>query len=427
MKKNESYTLKTLFDNNKFVFALSLVAAIIIWLVVAIEVSPESTVTINDVKVSIDLTNSVPSQFGLQMFGEKEFYVDVTVTGKKYIVASLSADDISVSAQTNYVDSAGRAALQLKAAPRDDDASYTIADISERTIEVYFDSYKEIEFPLQPEIVTPGGVLSVADGCVQETPVVSVSNVTISGAATEINKIKGVYASVSLSAPLEATKTLSADIKIVDESGGGSFKYLSSNISGEVTVTIPVLKNKELSSTVTFRNMPSSYINNSLVTHISPRNFAAAVPVDQYDTLTSVSVGTVDFAAVANERKVFTFEKDALTEVKVQDDTQHFTVVVDASSMSQAQYVVPVENISLINAPSTHTFALEQVPITVTVIGPKADLDALTGAGVYAEIDLAGVSVIEDVNSFNARLLVKSNTTCWAYGAYKVNVAASER
>ncbi|NMP36633.1 MAG: hypothetical protein GX051_00695 [Clostridiales bacterium] len=422
MKKNESLTIKKLFDNNKFVFALSLISAIIIWLIVAIEVSPEATVKINDVKVSIDLTNSVPAQFGLQIFGEKEFYVDVTVTGKKYIVSSLSADDIVVSAQTNYVDSAGKAMLQLKAVPKDDDAPYTIMELSEKTVDVYFDSYKEVEFPIKAEIVTPSGVASVAEDCVQEQPVISISTVLISGAATEINKINGVYASVSLTEPLAATRTFSADIKIVDDVGGGSFKYLSTNISGEVTVTIPVLKNKELAASLTFKNMPSEYVNNSLVTYLSPKRFLAAVPVAEYDTLTSVSVGTVDFSQISNERKVLVFEKDSLQDAKVQDDTKRFTVIVDASAMQSAQYAIPVENISMLNVPAEHVVSLHRASLPVTVIGPQSDLDVLTGAGIYAELDFTGVSLTQGENQLTARIIVKTNTTCWAYGTYKVNV-----
>ena len=84
-------TLNGLFENNLFVLILSLFIAVIIWLLVVINVSPQTTRVIKGVKVTIDQT--VPSQFGLEVFGESEFTVDVTVKGKKYQIstANLSA------------------------------------------------------------------------------------------------------------------------------------------------------------------------------------------------------------------------------------------------------------------------------------------------------------------------------------------------
>ena len=99
--------LYQLLDNKKVILAFSFLAAVAIWLMVVINVSPETTRVIKDVKVVIDTT--VPSQFGLEVFGNNSYTVDVTVSGKKYLISSpsLEADDISVVAQTNNVDSAG--------------------------------------------------------------------------------------------------------------------------------------------------------------------------------------------------------------------------------------------------------------------------------------------------------------------------------
>lgn len=94
---------------------LSLIVAFGIWIWVAIEKSPVVEVTISPVPVQIDMENSVPAQLNLQMFGQTEYYVDVTVSAKRFVASTLTASDISVTAQTNYVDSAGTKSLQLRA------------------------------------------------------------------------------------------------------------------------------------------------------------------------------------------------------------------------------------------------------------------------------------------------------------------------
>ena len=79
------FKLNDLFNNDKFLLFFSLFAALVIWLLVVVNVSPATTRVIQGVKVNIDST--VPSQFGLEVFGEKEFTVDVTVDiehGKTY-------------------------------------------------------------------------------------------------------------------------------------------------------------------------------------------------------------------------------------------------------------------------------------------------------------------------------------------------------
>ena len=147
---NKKGKIETLFYNDKIVLAISFIIALLIWLLVVINYSPETTRTIQGVKVNIDTT--VPSQFGLEVFGEKDFTVDVTVKGKKYIIspASLSADDIIVTAQTANVDSAGKRTLQLKAESASGATNYSISLNSQKTIEVFFDTESTVQMVVEP-------------------------------------------------------------------------------------------------------------------------------------------------------------------------------------------------------------------------------------------------------------------------------------
>ena len=63
---NKKGKIETLFYNDKIVLAISFIIALLIWLLVVINYSPETTRTIQGVKVNIDTT--VPSQFGLEVF-----------------------------------------------------------------------------------------------------------------------------------------------------------------------------------------------------------------------------------------------------------------------------------------------------------------------------------------------------------------------
>ena len=83
--------LRSIIYNNKVAMLFSLLAAFAIWIWVAVEKSPVVEVTISSVPVRIDMENSVPAQLNLQTFGQTEYYVDVTVTGKRFVVSTLTA------------------------------------------------------------------------------------------------------------------------------------------------------------------------------------------------------------------------------------------------------------------------------------------------------------------------------------------------
>jgi len=260
--------ISQLLNNDKIVFAIAFFSAIIIWLAVVINVSPETTRVIQNVKVTID--NTVPSQFGLEVFGDTEFYVDVTVKGKKYQISStnLSADDIIILAQTNNVDSAGMRTLILKPESSSGSAEYTVSAISQKSIDVYFDVPKTIQMVIEPEVIAKDFEI-VKDGFQTGDVNLSETSVSVTGPATEINKIEKAVARLTLEGSLSSNKSADAEIILLDENKKSNFKFVKTNINS-VVLTIPVLRVKEVNTTVLFKNAPDEYVLNPLSYTISP-------------------------------------------------------------------------------------------------------------------------------------------------------------
>ena len=253
--KKKKISFKNLIYDNRFVLALSIIAAVIIWIVVAIQASPEDDRIIKDVPVKIEISNNV-SNLGLQMFGNTDFTVEVKVHGKRYEVAEsvLTKDDISVVAKTNYVDSTGSQTLKLEVTAKDPSkANYEIVSLSQDSINVYFDYYKEGEYTLQPDVVYDGASY-VTNGLIAETPVLSANTVKLSGPVTEMAKIKKVVARVTLNKKISATTTLDAEIIPLSEYGG-KLQYITVNDGlADITMTLPIYQRAELPTTVTFKN-----------------------------------------------------------------------------------------------------------------------------------------------------------------------------
>ncbi len=411
-------TLDSLFQNDKFALFISFIVAIIIWLVVVITVSSPTTRVIKGVKVEID--NSVPSQFGLQVFGEDELSVDVTVLGKKYQIseAGLSSDDISVVAQTSAVDSAGVYTLQLKADYGSDNTSYTISNLSSKTVKVYFDTEKTASFLIEPIVVTDdfeiaGEGFSCGDINLSET------SVTITGPSTQVNRVEKVVAEVVLEESLTSNKSAETQVVPLDDKSKSDFEYLTMNVE-KVIVTIPILRVKELNASVTFKNAPDSLLLNPLKYSITPNIAEFNVLVDDYDKTTEYVVGSINFKELSPTSNTFTF--DATNTTIVNSDVESFTVSVNLDGYTQEYMKTSSAQIS-VNNPENIDFKMSELNKSIVIVGTEEDLKAITEDMITIDVDLSSVIIEEGVPKTVPAVVSVKSTTCWVYGAYTVDVS----
>ena len=412
------FKLKDLFNNDLFVLIFSLVAALVIWLMVVVNVSPATTRVIQDVKVTIDST--VPSQFGLEVFGETEFSVDVTVSGKKYQISSaaLSAEDVVVIAQTNSVDSAGKRVLQLK--PEiPDGADYTITNISSKTIEVYFDTAKTVQMVIEPQVVTDDFPI-VEDGFTSGDINLSETSVTITGPSTEINRIEKVVAKLELKKPLSSNKSADAEIILLSDKNRSDFKYVTTSID-KVVLTIPVLQEKELETVVAFKNAPDNLVVTPLKYTISPAKDLFNISVDDYEKTVDYTIGTIDFRTLSPSNRVFTFSAEDL---KLSEDskTEEFVVTVDMSDISQEYFTLPTKNF-VVNNPEKEEYKISGLNKSVVVVGSAKDLESVTEDDIKVEIDLSDIDINKGQTITVPAVVTVDNAGCWICGNYSVEVS----
>lgn len=420
-EKSLNGIFRNLIYNNKIAMLFSLILAFAVWIWVAIEKSPVVEMTISAVPVKIDMENSVPSQLNLQTFGQTEFYVDVTVTGKRFVVSALTPADLTVTAQTNYVDSAGTKSLQLKATANDS-RDYEIQRLSQNYIDVYFDTYKEAEFAIEPRISAPNNQ-TVIDGCILGNVLFSQNTVVISGPSAEVNKVTGVVAEIAVSAPLSATTTVQPEIKLQTD-GQETLSYVTLH-TGEsaVTMTMPVLKKVVLPTAVTFKNAPGGYLNGEVPVSISPAQIEAAIPIEKVGELKNISVGTVDFSDLDSGYNTFTFQASDITEYMIVDGSARFRVTVNLSGTISAAFSVPVQNIAVTaQKDGFHSTVLTQGIENIRVIGTAEEIAALTNEMLYAELDLSDAELAEGEQTVRARIVIKGSSKAWASGTYNVRI-----
>ncbi len=412
--RNKNF-INDLFQNNKFTLVFSFVAAIVVWLVVVVTVSPQTTRVIKNVKVTIDET--VPSQFGLSVFGEKEFTVDVTVKGKKYQIsnAALSADDISVVAVTKDVENAGYYTLQLKAEPGEENASYSISSLSMKTIRVYFDTETTRSFVVEPKVIT-GDFEIVADGFSCGDINIAEPMVTLTGPSAQIDKVDKVVAKVELFEPLTMNKSTETPITILDSNGNDSFEHIT--LSKEsVVVIIPVLRVKSVNTAVTFKNAPELYDTNPLKYSVTPDKAEFELLVSEYDNYTEEVVGSINFNELSVINNIFIFEKT------IAGKTETFKVTVDMDEYDQEYIKIADNKIAEKISGDTSLYKFSGLNRSVVLVGKPEDLADITEDMISIEVDLSSVSLDKGETTTIPAVVTVESDTCWVYGSYTLKIS----
>lgn len=417
--KIKKQRISALFYNNRFLLVFSVITAVIIWLVVAVEFS-ETTNIVRNVPVKIDYSR-IQDNLGLEPFGNNNFTVDVTVSGKRHIVESDDIiDDLVVTANTGYVNSVGLSNLNIEVSSSSIRPEYTIDAVSVESVDIYFDYFKEAEFVIEAEIDHKGSL--VPEGYyVDELIFPNNNTVKISGPESEVNKINRVVARASVEEPLRQSTTFEAVLSALTKDGS-SPKYISFNRQRDiVNLTIPVYKKMTLPASCAFTNKPSDYIEEvPFSVSVSPSSAEFAVAESKAGDLSSFEIATIDFSDLHSGENVFTFAAENVTGGMVIDSTEYFTVTVNVGGMSTQSFAAPSE-VNFINSPDGVKvefieFGFKQL----TVIGPAASLSELSSDKIVLNADLS--TVPPETKGMVVVPVTMSDNDCWTYGEYTASV-----
>lgn len=421
--KAKKLSLRQLFSNTKFLVVFSIVVAFIFWIVVALEYAPVVENEIKDIPVKIDMNNSVPDKLGLQIFGQSDYTINVTVRGNRYIVGGdlLTADDFEATAQTAYVDSAGKHSLVVKVTAKDANADYEIVSKSADYIEVFFDKYAEKEVEVTPRIISELDDYTADDYMFDKADIIyDTKTVKVSGAQTEVNSITAAYADIPIEKKLTQSETIDASVVLSNGSDLDS-KYVK--INGEsnlkIPVTLPVYKMQTSAVSVSFKNTPSDYINSPLVYSISPRRVRVAVLQNGSDTTNSLEIGSIDFTQITPSNGSFTFLASNVKTAKFLDGTSSFSVEVNTDGLSTKTLEPGINSIMITGGSGVSAGNVELDSIgQITVVGTQTALKSVNANMLEISINLTNTKLEEGENSVPVTVTLKNSKNCWVSGSY---------
>ncbi len=422
MKKKQR--ISDLFYDNRFLMVFSVIVAVAFWLVVVVEFGVEVEKEIKGISVTVDY-DRIENDLGLKPFGQKNFTVDVTVSGKKYIVdADDIADEIIVKANTSYVNTAGNNTLKLSVTS--DNSLYEIVGFSpDDEITVYFDYPGEKEVVVEPEIIFDDD--PVAEGYYMGEYIFPESNtVRVTGPESEINKISKVVARATVDGNLHESKTVEAELTAVTENGD-TIPYVTFNRqSNVIRLTLPVYKLAKLPVSCNFVNRPSDYVDDSklpFVYTVSPSAVEAGVPAKKLESMEALEIINIDFSQLKEGVNTFKVKASDITNAVVVDGTDEFTVTVTVTGMS-SKTLKAKQEVIFINAPEGVDYELVKLDFSELVfIGPAESLKALASDNVVLSIDLS--DVVGDESGEVSVPVTITDDDCWLSGTYTATVLIS--
>ncbi len=351
-----SRKISDLFYNNRFLLIFSVVAAVIIWVVVAVEFSPETTITIRNVPIRVSSTGLIDSM-QLEAFGAENLTVDVTVVGKRYIVEDDSLiNDLDAVANTGSVSKAGTHKLSVDVGSVSTRPQYNIVSYSVNEVEVLFDYYVEKQVPVVPVVSVENGEFA-AEGYFAADFDPEVEKVTIYGPKSEVESVMKVDAYATVEGNMKENNGFNASLKITKQNGDTprfvGFKAVTDAMaSGSIYINTVVYKEAEADATVTFTDVPAGIADSSSIVEykIEPSRAVFGFSDEVRD---AVSVATISFSEIDFKKggeQVFVKEYSGKEGVVIKDaetgktGTESFTVTVTVKNAASVSIPLPSES-----------------------------------------------------------------------------------
>ena len=411
--------ISRLFDNNWFVLGFSLFIAVILWCGVSMFQTTEVEKSFTNIKVQLNYEGSLPSNNNLKIFGDDEYYIDVTVKGKSYLVNDSDfANKISATVSFASVTSAGTYALPVTVTV--DDGVAEVVNYSKSTVSGYVDERVEKEFALTDEIVELAGY-TLPEGYARENPRISTDNVVLQGPALEISRVTSVKAVVELDKEMTSTETFTANVVISGANDNTVLTNVSLKDDSPVYVTVPITYTADYTTSVNFTNVPKEYRADGVEYKISPENVSMTMITgeSQMPNGEALVVGTIDFSEINNTLNTFVFDAED-TPYTFNDGVKNFTVTVDYSKLHKRwlEIAVSTENLKL---PEGAKLLTESIS-SVQVIGPAGSVDSIANSEAYAVPVLDGIELEKGVNIVPVKVILRTLTDSWVRGDYTVEI-----
>lgn len=417
--KKTSFSLRRLIYNDKYLIIISLILAVVIWIVASINIGTDETKTIK-MNVPITLGDEISEQYGMQYYSIQEnIELNVTISGPKYVIGQVTDNDLTVNFDTSSVNRTGAQTIPILVTNNSRTLDFEITNTYPSTLEAFFDVNATKVF----NVGVNYDESNIEKGYVFGKPILSEESVLVSGPQTYLEKIEDIYVDVDFEGSEKLTQPYNTECPLQVKGLGVESGYLkisnknnAENAVSNVSVTIPVLKKTVLPVVADFEGEPFDVGKNVNIRYSVNKLNAGVL---DGTNITQAVVGKINYNQLKVGENVFDFDVSNLQGITVLDDVKTIYAYVSVNKSYQQQ-TVDVSNVDIkVNGLSDSEKA-KKVSFSnknITVIAPKGT--TITSNDISISVD---VSSKNDNNLYQAQINVISNNKSWVFGKYDVKV-----
>ncbi len=425
--------LSRLLDSRKFYLTLSILLAVLYWLVLSMADDSDIEKTIYNVPVQMDYNASVYQSFGLEIIGDEPITVDVTISGPRTVVNDVKADDLLVYPNVNSVTTSGTKTLRLVYSTVNSTARYTISHLSQEMVTLRFD--KIITQKFQAQLDNSG--IMVEDGYLLDSCVITPAEIAVTGPSEEVSSIAQVWVTMpdmDGSTGLNESKITRGELHLLDEQGNEVDRTLLTLDNEQVEVNINILRILQQQLKVQFTNVPRGFDTSTLGAAPDRDVISVAVPTS-YDESAAEDVYPlyINFYELQTSKKYqddYVLELNSTDEYTLLNNIQQVTVRFQTEEYVEKK--VTVSDLRVVNVPEgKKVTAVTEALDSVILVGPPEamqQIEALEEAGVLeqyviAQIDASKATLQSGQQMLPVQILVPSISSVFAIGMYSVVVS----
>ena len=412
---------KNFLNNNTLLKIVSVIIAFSAWLVMVENVDRESYASFKEVNIDMSNVEDSISTLGLNSIRPDVEVASVNVSGIMYAVGNLNKDDIKIVPDISKVTGAGVYELPLVATVKDGIEDVQITSVSPSRITVRFDTLHSKVLDINSNLNGIKGEI----GYLIQDELVNPAQVTITGPEAEVSRVSSCEIRTTIDKKLSETYSKKDALVLLDKNGN---EITSENISMDVTeatVTIPVLKIREIPVELQFMNVPKNFPIDDLEFTLSSNAVSVAGVQASIDKYSSILLDHIDFKKLGLGSS-YAFPVNLPTGFWNVENVQSVQVSLNDDDLARKK--INLENINVVNVPLGYSArVLAQQLTDVELIGEADVLQNISADDIIAEVDMNQNSEIElGQVIMPVKIYVPNGSLVWAKGSYQVVVFISE-
>lgn len=400
--------------------AVSLLAAVILWLYVTTTEGVEREMMLSGVKIEFTGAESLRESSGLIVTEQDRTSVNITVKGSRRVLSKINSGNVTAAIDLSRVTTDGRYSVSYSLVYPTGVNPDEIAVVrsSSDVVNFYVDRQVRKTVPVEGRFLG-----STAEGYLaDENPVFDPMVVTVSGPKTAVSAVDHAYISITRT---EVDKTLSyfTTYDLMDADGNVIEDSSVIKETEEISVTLNVQSVKQVPLDINIVNGGGATREENTSIVIDPAYIVLSGDAAAIDSVSKIVLGTVDLSAVNGEYS-------ARYTVVPPDSTENLSGVSEAEvtvsiiGLVSQNFNIGHDNISCINVPEGYNAEIINQALSVTIRAPEEDLARITASHIRAVADLSEVSESNATGFISpaVRIFIDGFPTAGVVGRYSIIV-----